>query len=225
MIEIVFIRHPETEGNILTNSEMTKLPSPNHMFRLSACGLEQMKAVCEYMKTHIPYHPRAVFHSTAFRTRILAASLSRKYEMSNVIEDSRLNEKWDGIFHSLSHEEINNKYPEQIELREKYGWYHYTPFGGENGPAVEMRIRSFFRDLGEDTSYHGGKVIIVGHGNWFHLFEGIARRQPWEEIERERKQNPVPNCSISIYRFTPPNTFQLIKSRIVVCNDSTVKYA
>lgn len=226
MIEVVFIRHPETEGNVLTNSEMAKLPRPNHLFTLSNKGVGELEAVCAHMRQTMHYPPRAIFHSTAYRTRVLAHAISREHPVLEIIEDSRLNEKWDGIFHSLPEDEIKQRYPEQIEQRNKYGWYHYVPLGGENGPAVEMRIRSFFRDLGENQDYNGGKVVIVGHGNWFHLFEGIARRQTWDQVERERRENPVPNASISIYKFEPPNFFKMIKSRLVTSeNLASPKYA
>ena len=206
MITLVLIRHPQTEGNLVSNSEMAEIERPNHMLLLSKQGeIELESTVGEY--TNLTMHlPVAVFHSTAFRSRVLAYKFSRDFNV-NCIEDSRLNEKWDGIFHSLHLNQIKERYPEQIDLKEKYGWYHYRPPGGESGPDVEMRIRSFLRDLVENQAYVGQQVIIVGHGNWFHLFEKIAENKPWEYVERNRIRNPFPNGSITVYDFYPPTRF------------------
>lgn len=204
MIKIVLIRHPHSEGNEVSNSEMTELERPNHMFVLSKQGESQLEPIVQAytnLNRHRPV-PVVVFHSTAFRTRVLAHKFSRDLGVP-CIEDSRLNEKWDGIFHSLSLPKIKEHYPEQIDLKEKYGWYHYRPPGGENGPDVEIRIRSFLRDLGEEPSYFNRQVIVVGHGNWFHLFEGVVEKMPWEIVQANRREKPFPNGSITTYDFYP----------------------
>lgn len=206
MITLVLIRHPETEGNLVSNSEMATLERPNHMFLLSKQGEDQLESTVQAYTNLSIRRPAVVFHSTAFRTRVLAHKFSRELNI-DCFEDSRLNEKWDGIFHSLPLSKINEQYPEQIILKEKYGWYHYKPPGGENGPDVEMRIRSFLRDLSENRSYIGKQVIIVGHGNWFHLLEGIAEKKPWEIVQINRHQKPFPNGSITVYDFCPPTVF------------------
>lgn len=201
---IILSRHPETEGNILSNEEATQLKKPNHLFRPTESGLIQMEAFLQtYIATDLPV-PEAILCSTFLRTQVLAEKIGRHFGVP-FIEDSRLDEKWDGIFHSLTKEEIQERYAEQIVMRKKYGWYHFTPFGGENGPAVELRIRSLFVDIA--NSLEGKTVFIAAHGNWLHLFEGLALGLSWQEVERRRKELRFPNCSLSIYKFTPPFTF------------------
>lgn len=107
------------------------------------------------------------------------------------------NEKWDGIFHELTAEEIQQRYPEQIRLRERSGFYHCRAPGGENCPDVEMRIRSFSADL--ETLYGDRQVLVVGHENWFLLFQKIRRMLSVEDF-LFLKQRGCKNCSITTYR-------------------------
>lgn len=203
-INFVFIRHPETEGNVLSNSDATKLSRPNHMFRLTPTGLKQMDLVFEEYQTKVSRRPHSIYCSTFSRTRILAKKFAKHYKMP-IIEDSRLDEKWDGIFHSLPEEEIQQKYPEQINLCRKIGWYHFTPLGGENAIAVEMRIRSFLMDF--DKPDLNTTILVACHGNWLHLFEKIAKGLTWKETEEAKFKNPFQNCSITQYNFLPPKSF------------------
>ncbi len=224
-ITLVLVRHPETEGNVLTNSEMTGLERPNHLFRPTEKGLWQVKQALQAFIDLGFARPTAIYCSTALQTRVVADAFHEHFR-SPIIEDSRLNEKWDGIFHSLSQEDIETRYPDQIEQRKKYGWYHFIPFGGENGPAVEMRIRSFFADIGSNDILNGKTIVIGAHGNWLHLFEGIVKKWPWQKVEEERRKNPFPNCSVSVYHFCPLNSFTNCLDRHAPWNSTDpVQYA
>lgn len=197
MTRLIFVRHPETEGNVLSNSDAAKLERPNHLFRPTPNGVRQMDlALKAYIDLGLQ-KPDKIFCSTFLRTRVLAEKFAKHFN-TLVVEDSRLNEKWDGIFHALSEEEIVQRYPDQVELKRKIGWYHYTAPGGENGPTVELRIHSFLRDLSGQT------VFIAAHGNWLHLLEKVARGLSWQEVEHRRREQCFPNCSLSEYILTPP---------------------
>lgn len=206
------IRHPETEGNVLGNSGMARLERPNHLFIPTTKGSLQVDNVVEAYRRLELSLPTAIYCSTFLRTRVIAEAF-QKISDCPILEDSRLNEKWDGIFHSLPIEEIEEKYSEQIRLRDKIGWYHYTPLGGENGPTVEVRIRSLMRDLGKNFDYASKTILLGTHGNWQFLFEKIALHQTWQEVEEARKNNPIPNCAISVYHFEPPNKFERTLNR------------
>lgn len=209
-ITLVLIRHPETEGNVVTNSEMSKLERPNHLFRPTEKGMVQIdRAITTYAELGLNM-PIFVMHSTALRTKVLASRLGAIYGIVGrpLVEDSRLNEKWDGIFHSLTTEEISARYPEQIDLREKQGWYHHKPFGGESGPDVEVRIRSLLQELGSVPTHLGKTIVLCSHGNWQFLFEKIALGQSASLTEIARETRPIPNCAISVYEFFPQNPFE-----------------
>lgn len=214
-IKLVLVRHPETEGNILSNGQAAKLRRPNHLFQPTKKGLDQVAQAIELYSIMKNDTPSIIYCSTATRTRILAEKFREHFgkTLVNIAEDSRLNEKWDGIFHSMSAEDIAKKYPDQIELRKKYGWYHFKPFGGENAPDVELRIRSFLSDLGENPFHTNKTVILCVHGNWQFIFEKIAENRTWQETEIERATNPIPNCSITGYRFEPPSRFSITHNR------------
>ena len=206
-INVVLIRHPQTEGNVLSNSDMTKLERPNHLFQPTEKGEWQVRqALRTYIDLKFP-KPTALYCSTFLRTRVVVEAFHDHFHVP-IIEDSRLNEKWDGIFHSIAKEDATIRYPEQIEIQRKYGWYHYSPPGGENGPTVELRIRSFFTDIWQCGLYESRTLVIGAHGNWLNLFEGVACNLPWQQVEENRKTRTFPNCSISVFDLLALNQFE-----------------
>lgn len=221
-IILVLIRHPETEGNVAI--EMTELERPNHLFVPTEYGWEQVdKAFKTYGELKLA-RPHKIYCSTFYRTRVVAEKFSKEYTLQ-IEEDSRLNEKWDGIFHSLPMTTIADYYVEEIVLRNKIGWYHYSAPGGENCPAVELRIRSFLSSIAIPQN-EGKTILLCTHGNWQICFEKIALNQRWEEAQRAKKERLVPNCAISVFDFYPPETFEHRIDRYAPWqNNSPTKYA
>lgn len=196
--QVVFVRHAESTGNTMSSDERALFEESNFSYALTERGRKQALCVGEY------FHQQNMvfdvcFHSTFHRTKeTLECMFSRiSQEMPrNIIEDSRLNEKYDGIFHELTMAEINQRYPEQIRIRKKNGYYHHRAPGGENCPDVEMRIRSFISDL--NTLYEGSRILVVSHGNWFLLMQKILHKMTVDEflISKERD---CKNCSVTRY--------------------------
>lgn len=222
-IILVLIRHPETEGNVAM--EMTELERPNHMFVPTENGWKQIDRVLTTYEELRLTRPHKIYCSTFYRTRVVAVKFSQKFRQPEIVEDSRLNEKWDGIFHSLPMTAIADYYPEEIVLRNKIGWYHYSAPGGENCPAVELRIRSLLFSIAVPQN-EGKTILLCTHGNWQICFEKIALNQRWEGAQRAKKERLVPNCAISVFDFYPPETFEHKVDRYAPWqNDSSTKYA
>ena len=114
------------------------------------------------------------------------------------VSDSRLDEKWDGIFHELSKEELKLKYPDQIRLRKRSGYYHYRAPGGQNCPDVELQIRSFILD---HCTLNFDNTLIVGHGRWFLLFQKILHDLSVEKFLDMKSNVKCDNASVSVYNF------------------------
>ncbi len=52
---IVFVRHAESEGNVLTAVERTELEVATHNYALTAKGRAQAKITGEYIRKTYPY--------------------------------------------------------------------------------------------------------------------------------------------------------------------------
>jgi len=117
-----------------------------------------------------------------------------------------LDEKWDGIFHDLPKAVTLEKYSDQHKLRERTGYYHFRAPGGESGPDIEARIRSFFHDL---HLAQKKKVLICCHGSWLLFLRRLLEGWSVDEFHR-RKKNEVPeNCGIYIYQKAENSHYSL----------------
>lgn len=215
--DVIFVRHAESIGNTISQDERAKLDIPNHKYSLTPKGREQARLAGEYLKVFVEqqrtYSVIRAFQSTFIRTQeTLAIILQVLGVETTPITDPRLDEKWDGIFHELSKKEIEEKYPEQLRIRKRSGYYHYRAPGGESCPDVEFRILNFVegelsqkrggpdsltRDLGWGSSK--GCDLIVCHGRWSQLCQKHLRGLSVDEFLRLKEKADNPNCSITIY--------------------------
>jgi len=213
--DVIFVRHAESVGNTMSQDERAALDIPNHQYSLTSKGREQSRLAGEYIKGFIKqqknYRVVRVFQSTFLRTEeTLAIILEQLGVEITPITDSRLDEKWDGIFHELSKKEVGERYPDQVRLRKRSGYYHYRAPGGESCPDVELRIRSFvesellFREGISANSYReaGGCDLIVCHGRWSQVFQKYWKGLSVEEFLHIKENSDNPNCSITIYNTT-----------------------
>ncbi len=194
--KLVFVRHAQSVGNTMTQDERAACETPNHAYPLTEIGRQQAIITGQYLRG---FQPNMCLHSTFLRTKMTAEIMLEQFyapEASIPIVDSRLDEKWDGIFHELSRSDIKRLYPEQIRLRERSGYYHYRAPGGENCPDVEIRVRSFL----SEPSFSGKNILVVGHGRWFSVLHKIIHDLTVEVFMRwkDRKQE---NCSVTEYLF------------------------
>ncbi len=208
---IVFVRHPESEGSAVGQEQRAAMKIPNHAYRATERGRKQAEFTRNYLRGRFSEFD-AYLASTFIRTQELVSLL---YPGALVKIDPRLNEKWDGIFHQLSREEIDKEFPSARRVRERDGWYHHRAPGGENGPDVEFRIRDLNRTLCEE---YAGKQILIGcHGRWLILFQRHIHGFPPEEAERRQKTREYfAPASVTIYTATSDgNHIQLIDENIV----------
>jgi 2,3-bisphosphoglycerate-dependent phosphoglycerate mutase len=210
--DVIFVRHAESIGNTISQDERAALDIPNHKYQLTPKGRVQARLAGEYLKMFIEqqrkYRVIRSFQSTFVRTQeTLAVILDQLGVDITPITDPRLDEKWDGIFHELSKKEVGEKYPEQVRLRKRSGYYHYRAPGGESCPDVELRIRSFVQNelllrQGTPALPNGeadGCDLIVCHGRWSQVFQKYLRGLSVEEFLHIKEKSDNPNCSITIY--------------------------
>ncbi|MEI6843550.1 MAG: phosphoglycerate mutase family protein [bacterium] len=196
----MFVRHAESVGNIVSQEERAEWPIPNHEYGITDRGKQQSLITGNYLGDKFGRNFFDIaFYSYFRRTRETFNGVRPGITWTGIkeVQDSRLNEKWDGIFHDLSKSEITKRYPDQILLRKRAGYHMYRAPGGENVPDAEMRIISF---LAEYMNMMIEKnVLVVGHGRWFQIFRKVFHGWSVEKFLEIKKTEEPKNCSVSMY--------------------------
>lgn len=199
---LLFVRHAQSIGNVMTQDERAVCGIPNKDYPLTDVGKQQAMLTGKFFKEKFRSNPPDIFfHSTFLRTRMTMDVILQEMQITPKIVpviNPLLDEKWDGIFHELSKSDIEKLYPEQIKLRKQEGYYHRAP-RGESGPDVEVRIKKFI----SDPNLTGKNIFIVGHGRWFMILQKILHNLTAEDF-LELKKKGLPNCSVieyDCYRF------------------------
>lgn len=211
---IIFIRHAQSIGNTMTQDERANSEIPNHAFPLTDLGRKQAAITGRFLRDTLFYwsvkmkdRPELYFQSTFLRTQmtmeIILKEMGANFRHLVPTTDSRLDEKWDGIYHDLSKADIQKYYPEQDRLRARSGYYHYRAPGGESCPDAELRIRSFLSDPLVANKF----ILIVGHGRWAILLHKILFGLTVEEFLALKssglKDGGTKNCSVIGYQRYP----------------------
>ncbi len=209
---LVLVRHGESEGNIRTAVERTEYDVSTASYPLTPRGREQAKMTGEYL--HNRFGTFDAYYASYYTRSI--ETLRLMYPEAKIYEDPRIAEGQRGIWHQITVDQMKQRFPEEIHRREREGLYHYRPFGGENWPDIELRIHSFLGTLSRD--YDGKKVLVVGHGHWFILFQRLIHRHTIEETMQRHKAQRFQNTSVTIYQSVMDNgkpRLQLMEENIV----------
>ena len=214
---VIIGRHGECTGNV-AGLGMAELETSNHRFPLTELGTRQVEAMKKHVLTLCDGHPSLAYASTMLRSQQSASPICGSTQKLNI--DSRLDERWDGILHSLPRHRLEAYYEDELALRKKYGWYHHRTIGGENGPDVEMRIRCFRIEVWDwisklSVGTRVPTVFISGHGNWMLLNEGLVHGWTAEEINRRKQTDQIPNGCISTYKVYSPFEWYAVNERYV----------
>lgn len=121
-------------------------------------------------------------------------------EMTHVV-DERLREKEFGILDRLTKFGIQERYPEQAEMRSALGKFYHRPPGGESWCDVILRLRSVIDTLTRE--YSKERVLIVCHSVIVSCFRYLFERMSEAEILAIDKQEDIANCSVTCYEFDP----------------------
>src|SRR3989344_1938406 len=189
---LVLVRHGESEGNLKTADERAGFCKATYDYALTPYGRWQAEITGQYLRDS--FHEFDVNYTSYYRRA--RETLAIIYPEARVYEDPRLAEAQRGIWHTLTKAQMAEVMPWELERKEREGLYHYRPYGGENWPDVEMRIHSFLGTLNRD--YSGQRVLIVGHGHWFILFQRLVHHFSIEEAVRRYHEAPFGNTSVTV---------------------------
>jgi len=206
-VTLCLVRHAESEGNVLTVDERAKFPVATYNYKLTERGRKQAQITGEFLRQRWPTFD--AYYTSYYRRAIETMELL--YPGVKTYEDPRLAESQRGIYHTMSQQEIAEKYPEELKRKERENYFHYRAPGGENWADVELRIHSFLGTLSRD--YEGQKVLIVVHGHWLICFQRLVERFSIDEAIRRYHQSIVNNASITTYQCqTINNRTRLVKT-------------
>lgn len=199
---IILVRHGESVGNVLTMEERASFIVPTHEYGLTERGRRQAEATAAWMRRY--FTPPAAVVDHAF-SDIFVSYYRRSRETAEImfpkdtlVEDARLAEAHRGIYHVLPRDFIKEKFPEEIERKDREGLYHYRAPGGENWPDVELRVHSFLDMLHREYDDHED-LVIVGHAHWISLFRRVVERLTIEETLALYHEGLTPNCGVTWY--------------------------
>jgi 2,3-bisphosphoglycerate-dependent phosphoglycerate mutase len=192
---LVLIRHGQSQGNVLTVEERVNLDVSTYKYQLTDTGRRQAAITAESVHRRFPEGFDGVFSSYYDRAKETAQIV---FPDACIREDSLLAEANRGIWHMMTHEQVAARYPEEIARKERDGYYHYRPLGGENWPDIEQRVRIFLLMLANE--YDGQNVCIVGHGHLFVCFQRVVDGISIEEAITRYRTHYFDNASVTTYR-------------------------
>ncbi len=201
---LVFVRHAQSVGNVLTPDERARFDQSSHEYQLTDLGREQAFITGAWLAKHYGKFDRyyTSYYKRATETmHLIHAQLDGAG--GSIYTDARLAEAQRGIYHTMTAEQIQDRFPFELIRKEREDLYHYRPFGGENWMDVELRIHSFLGTLARD--YEGENVLVVCHGHWLMLCLRLIQHFSIEEAIRRYKEGKVfENASVTAFRARRP---------------------
>ena len=207
------VRHGESAGNVARDAATAAgLPVIDIAGRdvdvpLSEAGERQARALGRWFAA-MPEgaRPNVVLSSPYLRALHTASLIEAEGGVEPAARtsvDERLREKEFGIVDRLTRVGIEQKYPEQAEMRARIGKFYYRPPGGESWCDVILRLRSALDTISLHHSGPDKRVLIVAHQVIVlclrYLLEGMTE----EQILSIDKAADVANCGVTAYTINP----------------------
>ncbi|MFA6604098.1 MAG: histidine phosphatase family protein [Patescibacteria group bacterium] len=198
---LVLVRHAESKSNVLSANERASFETAPHTYPLTERGRQQAAVTAAYLQRRFGrFDTRYTSYYGRAKETMEILCPGEKY-----CEDPRLAEAQRGIWHAMTRDEIRERFPEEIRRRDREGFYHHRPIGGENWPDVELRIRSFLDTLTRDHA--GARVLLVVHSHWLVLCQRLIHGYSIEECVRRYREQLVENASVTAYAGHDPWLF------------------
>jgi len=211
-IDFVLVRHGESEGNVANKRSRAGdhsafdgefMQRHSSLWRLTDKGRQQAIVAGEWIRKNIrPYFDRC-YTSEYLRAMETAALLN--LDQATWYRDFFLRERSWGQLDVMSQEEKYTKYLDEMNRRERDGFFHAPP-GGECMADVCLRINWILNTLHRECS--DKRVIIVCHGEVMWSFRVKLERLTQQEYCRlDKSENPydkINNCQILHYTRRDP---------------------
>jgi broad specificity phosphatase PhoE len=211
-IDLVIVRHGQSEANIIQHAEkhggvdpdqLKKVyERPDFAQRLSERGREQAFKAGEWLRSNKmhPSHFDERYVSPYYRTMETAALLGPECEW---LPEVRLIERDWGIYGSTPMETRVKKFIDTERMREDSSFFVRFD-NGESIADVVYRVRDFIGTL--DREMGDKRVLAVSHGELMWAMRFVVERmlpQKWQELDKDEKWR-IGNCYILWYSRRNP---------------------
>jgi broad specificity phosphatase PhoE len=113
--------------------------------------------------------------------------------------DERLREREFGVLDRLTKLGIEQRYPEQAEVRARLGKFYHRPPGGESWCDVALRVRSVLDSVTREHS--GERVLIVAHQVVIMMFRYVIEHLTEGDVLRIARETDLANCSLTSFKI------------------------
>ena len=203
------VRHGESAGNVARDAAYAaELPMIDIAQRdvdvpLSAAGETQAMALGRWFAERPEAErPCVVLVSPYLRAQHTASSIETAGGVSHPckrVVDERLREKEFGILDRLTRIGIEQRFPEQAEMRTRLGKFYHRPPGGESWCDVILRLRSVLDTI---SLHHGGpskRVLVVAHQVIVLCFRYLLENMDEAQVLEVDRACEVANCGVTEY--------------------------
>ncbi len=203
--ELYLIRHAQSAGNLAreraleAGAPVIDIGVRDCDVPLSELGERQATALGEWCARNV--QPIDSILTSPYVRAQQTASIAQRAAGWDVpaLVDERLREKEFGTLDRLTRLGIEQRFPEQAELRRVLGKFYFRPPGGESWTDVILRLRSLTDTL---TREHAGRrVAIVSHQVIVLCFRYLLERLDEAQLLAIDAEGDVANCSVSTYRL------------------------
>ncbi len=180
-MEILFVRHGESEANLL------ELMYGSSDYSLTSKGKDQARSAGKIVEL-MSFKPDHIYVSTLKRAQETLESMG--FDLDEATADERINERHLGHLEGENYHALHRDQPDLFVEWNK-DWMEYKPGGGESQLDFESRIISFLKDL-EKKYQNGERLLVVSHGGTMKtIFSYIFKSNPEHFFNIE-----IYNCSI-----------------------------
>jgi broad specificity phosphatase PhoE len=204
--EIWLIRHGESLANVAATAaeragqDVITVNARDADVELSQLGERQARALGEWLSDDsTPGSPSSVWSSSYHRAhQTVSIALDGAGLNLPIAVDDRLRDRELGILDLLTSHGVETKYPDESARRDWLGKFYYRPPGGESWADVALRVRSFLRDLDDQTDDEiAGAVLIAAHDAVVMLFLYVCLGLTEKELLDFAHSNTVTNASVT----------------------------
>ncbi len=205
--ELFLIRHAQSAGNVArehalrSGASVIDIAMRDCDVPLSDLGERQAIALGEWCARHMDPID-AVLVSPYVRAQQTASIALRASGWDvPLLVDERLREKEFGVLDRLTRSGIEQRFPEQAELRRVLGKFYYRPPGGESWTDVILRLRSVLDTLSRE--HPGQRIAIVSHQVIVLCFRYLLEQLNEAQLLAIDAEGDVANCAVTTYRYDP----------------------
>lgn len=203
------VRHGESAGNVARDAAnaagrgIIDIAERDVDVPLSPLGVQQSDALGQWFADlDAAERPTTAFSSPFVRAQQTLAGIRSSGGLSRgaaSIVDERLREKEFGALDRLTRFGVEQRFPEEVTIRERVGKFYYRPPSGESWTDVILRLRTFADTMSLHHSDEGTRILIVAHQVIVLCLRYLIEELDEAQILAIDAKGDVANCGVTEY--------------------------